>query len=274
MKLGCLPYLNVKPLVWPLEHGELPEGWKLIYESPSALARLLAEKEIAAAPVSSFALFPNPELWVVPGICIASQGVVKSVLMVSKVEIPRIRTVSVDTSSLSGAAMLKIILKELYNLEPEYVPTAPNPSEMLKMADAAMVIGNPAMQMAVDGLHVLDLGDAWMQLTGLPAVFAVWAGSREALTPELIETLERAKETGQGKVDEICREEAPKLGLTYDACYDYLANTMKYDLGANEVESLEVFARKAYEQGLLDAEPKVRVKSGKRKVKSAKKVEC
>lgn len=259
MRLGCLPYLNVKPLVWPLEHGELPAGWELIYEPPSTLARLLAEGEIAAAPVSSFATFMNPDLWAVPGICIASHGAVKSVLMVSKVDIPQIKTLALDTSSLSGAAMLKILLKELYNIEPKCVRAAPDPPEMLTAADAALVIGNPAMQMSTVNLHVLDLGEAWMRLTGLPAVFAVWAGPRDELTPELIETLQRAKEVGRGKIDDISRQESVKLGLPYEQCYDYLADTMKYDLGKREVESLELFARKAHEHGLVQSQVGVRI---------------
>lgn len=259
MKLGCLPYLNVKPLVYPFEHGNLPQNWELIYEPPSTLARLLAKHKIAAAPVPSFATFLNPDLCTVPGICIASHGAVNTVLMVSKVEISEVKSVALDTSSLSGAAMLKILLAELYKLRPDYVRAVPHPAEMLKVADAAMVIGNPAMLMSKEDLHVLDLGTAWMELTGLPAVFAVWAGPREALTSKLIQELERAKEIGIGKIEEISREESAKLGVPYEICYDYLANVMKYDLGRDEIQSLEIFAQKAHEHKLLEVEPEVKV---------------
>jgi len=259
MRLGCLPYLNVKPLVYPFEHGQLQAGWELVYEPPSVLAELLAAGQIAAAPVSSFACLVNPELWAVPGICIASKGPVKSVLMFSRVQVTEIRSVALDTSSLSGAAMLRIILKELYNLVPDYLPASPDPMEMLRTADAALLIGNPAMMMPKDGLCVLDLGQAWLELTGLPAVFAVWAGQREALTAELILMLQRAKEEGMRQIEHISREESARLGLSYDICYDYLANVMNYDLGWEEIQSMEVFARKCHEHGLIAAQSVVKV---------------
>jgi len=259
MKLGCLPYLNVKPLVYPFEHGELPEGWELVYEPPSRLAQMLARREIAAAPVSSFACLSDPNLWAVPGICIASKGPVKSVLVVSKVAIPTIESIAVDTGSLSGAAMSKILLSELYGLRPRYIPTEPDPERMLELADAALLIGNPALLMAKDRLHVFDIGAGWLELTGLPAVFAVWAGRKEALVSELITSLERAKEIGLKKIEEISREESAKLGVSYDFCFDYLANVMSYDLGWKEIQSLELFAEKAHEHGLTECAPGVRV---------------
>ncbi len=139
--------------------------------------------------------------------------------MLSKMPISDIRRIALDTSSLSGASMLKIILQELYNLSPEFVRIPPHPvSGMLEAADAAMVIGNPAMQYPKDGLYVLDLADDWRKLTGLPAVFAVWAG--KGITPELVEVLQDAKRQGVARLPEIAREESERLGLSYKECYE------------------------------------------------------
>jgi len=259
MRLGCLPYLNVKPLVYPFEHGGLPQGWELVYEPPSVLAKMLLKGEIGAAPVSSFACFRDRELWAVPRICIASQGAVKSVLMVSKVPIRDVSSVALDTSSLSGAAMLRILLQELYKISPDYVPRPPDAKAMLESCDAALLIGNPAMLMDKTGLYVLDLGADWLELTGLPAVFAVWAGRQENLTRELNDRLLQAKDEGCSKLAEISRTESVSLGLPFDVCYDYLANVMRYDMDWPEIQSLDVFARKCWEHGLLEAEPELRV---------------
>ncbi len=95
MKLGCLPYLNVRPLVYTLEHGGLPEGWEFVYAPPSSLARMLETGEIAAAPVSSFACLANPDLKICPEICIAANGPVRSVLVLSKVPVEKIERVIV-----------------------------------------------------------------------------------------------------------------------------------------------------------------------------------
>jgi len=250
MRLGCLPYLNVKPLVYTLEHGGLPSGWELVYAPPSRLAEMLASGEIAAAPVSSFATFTNPDLDICPGICIAADGPVKSVLMLSKKSLANLNRVALDTGSLSGASMLKIILAELYNIHPEFVPKTPNTvAAMLEDCDAAMVIGDPAMTCSKEGLFVLDLAEEWKKLTGLPAVFAVWAGTD--ISPELIDVLHRAKSAGLACVHDIAREEAVRLGLPYQVCDDYLSRIMVYDLGEREMQGLALFRQKAILHGLV-----------------------
>lgn len=251
MKLGCLPYLNVKPLVHTLEHGDLPRGWELVYGPPARLAEMLATREIAAAPVSSFACFANPDFEICPGICIAADGPVQSVLMLSKKEPHRLDTVALDTGSLSGANMLKIILKEAYGLEPYYLRLPPDPvSKMLEQCDAAMVIGNPAMQCSKEGLHVLDVAEEWKRLTGLPAVFAVWAGTQ--MTPELVQTLHQAKRDGLARIPEIARVESVRLGLPLDVCRRYLSEIMIYDLGDREERGLKAFKDRAAAHGLIE----------------------
>lgn len=255
MKLGCLPYLNVKPLVYPLEHGGLPQGWELVYAPPAQLAQMLLREEIAAAPVSSFAALAYG-LPYVPGICIAADGPVSSVLMLSKKEPQSLDTLALDTGSLSGANMLRIILDEAYGCRPELVRIAPAPVErMLDNCDAALVIGNPAMQCSKNGLLVLDVAEEWKKLTGLPAVFALWAG--KGITPELIEVLHDAKAAGISKLPEIAREESAKLGLSCDLCLDYLSRIMVYDMGEREELGLRAFRDKLAAHGLMGTEAAV-----------------
>ncbi|MCE5198661.1 MAG: menaquinone biosynthesis protein [Armatimonadota bacterium] len=250
MRLGCLPYLNVKPLVYKLEHGGLPKGWELVYAPPSQLAKMLAAGEIAAAPVSSFATFYYTDFSTCPGICIAADGPVISVLMLSKKEFSEVRTVALDTSSLSGANLLKIILDESYGIQPEFIRVPPDPmSGMLEKCDAALIIGNPAMQCSKDGLLVMDLAAEWKKLTGLPMVFAVWAG--KGITPELVEVLHDAKADGLGRVHDIALEESEKLGLPFKVCDEYLSKIMVYDLGERERQGLATFKEKLIAHGLV-----------------------
>jgi len=258
-RLGCLPYLNVKPLVYPFEHGGLPEGWDMVYATPSTLAKMLADGRIDAAPVSSFACLADRHLAAAPGICISSDGPVKSVLALSKVEIGRVRSVALDTGSLTGAAMLKVILAEGYGLQPDYVSAEPCIDAMLSSCDAALVIGNPAMLYDKSGLHVLDLGEEWKKLTSLPAVFAVWAGPEDRLTPELVRELTAAREKGIQCVEQIAVEQSERLGLPFEVCKEYLTSVMRYDLGEKEIESLRVFGRKLREHGLIERQPEVRL---------------
>ena len=250
MKLGFLPYLNVKPLIYTLEHGGMPRGWECVYAPPSRLARMLVSGEIAAAPVSSFATFIHPELQICPDICIAADGPVHSVLLLSRKPIRDIRTVALDTSSLSGASMLRIILDEIYNLHPEFINIPPDPVDvMLNKCDAAMVIGNPAMLYPKDGLYVLDLAQEWGKLTSLPAVFAVWAGLE--MIPELISVLQDTKSQSMKMIPEIVRDESEKLGLSEAVCEEYLTRIIRYDLGEREAQGLKTFEKKCKEHGLL-----------------------
>ncbi|MCE5315118.1 MAG: menaquinone biosynthesis protein [Armatimonadota bacterium] len=252
MKLGCLPYLNVRPLVYTLEHGGLPSGWEMVYAPPSRLAEMLATGEIAAAPVSSFATFAHADFSICPDICIAADGIVKSVLLLSKKELQNINTIALDTSSLSGANLLKIILNESYSMQPTFVRMPPDPvSDMLNVCDAAMVIGDPAMLYPKDGLFVMDLATEWKKLTGLPTVFAVWAGKH--ITPELVEVLHAAKSEGMSIVHKIAREESVRLSLPFEVCDEYLSEIMIYDLGEQETRGLNMFREKAISHGLVGA---------------------
>ena len=253
MKLGSLPYLNVKPLVYSLERGGLPQGWEIVYAPPAELAEMLARGEIAAAPVSSFACFENPDLDICPGICIAAHGPVESVLMFSKKPIHTVQTVALDTDSLSGANMLKIILDEAYDLRPQFICLPPGPvADTLDISDAVLVIGDRAMLFPKDGLFVLDLAEEWGKLTGLPAVFAVWAGP--GITPEVIDILHDAKRKGMAAIDHIAQEESARLGLPFETCRHYLSDVMIYDLGERELLGLKLFRDKAIEHGLVRAE--------------------
>ena len=250
--LGSLPYLNVKPLVYAFENGQLPEGWSLTYAPPARLAEMLHKGEIIAAPVSSFEVLRSDDLAAVPDVCISSRAAVKSVLLISRVPFQRIRTVALDDGSLTGAAMVRILLAEKFGLLPDYHQADPEPNAMLHRSDAALLIGNPALQFRPVGLRTLDLGQAWKELTGLPAVFALWAGRKDLLTPEVARSLIAARDLGVGNVAPIADLEAPRLGLTRLACRDYLRKSISFSLGDEELASLQRFAELCLEHGLIE----------------------
>ncbi len=253
-RLGCLPYLNVRPLTYTLEHGGMPDGWEFVYAPPSKLARMLEEGYLAAAPVSIFACIANPTLDICPEICISSNGPVRSVLILSRVPAKEISRVALDTSSLSGANYARIILSESYGACPEFTRVEP---DILRMGvsddvDAVLLIGDEAMLFNKDGLHVIDVGDEWTKLTGLPAVFAVWAG--HGINDELVSIFHEAKRAGMSMLRQIAREESIRLNLSFETCYEYLSNIIKYNMGEREIQSIEVFRRKAQAHDLLAPE--------------------
>lgn len=254
--IGTVPYLNARPLVrwfWDTDEGRA-SGVRVVEAVPSELAKRLAEGEFAAALVSSFELFRRPGLCHAPGIAVGAGGAVHSVRLLSRLPVEQVRTVALDTSSLTSVALLKILLTERYGLSPRYVPCAPNLAEMLETAEAALLIGDLGYRdyERFDlRLRALDLGAAWREMTGLPFVYALWIGPVGRLGEDVVALLERAKEWGTVHLPEIACAEYNRLGETYERCLHYLRDVMRYDLGPRERKALSLFGDKAWRHGLL-----------------------
>lgn len=245
MKIGSVPYLNAKPLVRGLDPRQV------IYEVPSRLASMLKNGEIAAGMVSSVACFLNPDLKIAPGMSISCAGPAESVKLFHEVDLQSIRTVALDTSSLTSVLLAKIILKERHGLSPEFIDMPPDLDEMLANCDGAVTIGDVTMQAPQGKWRELDLGSEWHKLIGLPFVFAVWAVNPQLGEKGLVDTLLRSKEHGLKSLDEISESEAKRLGLPYETCYHYLSEIMNYDLTGRHIEALNLFRSKAREHGFI-----------------------
>lgn len=257
IKIGSVPYLNEKPLTRWFSHTDegRASNIEVVYAVPSALARMLADGEIAAALVSSFEYFRTPGYAIVPGVSISGQDDIESVRAFAKVPWRKIESLALDTSSLTSAALLKILLAEQLDSYPAFLHAAPDQAAMLAQADACLLIGDKGMMAESRGLNVLDLGHAWRRLTGLPFVYAVWLGKAENITPHLVQSLATAKAWGLTQIEAIAAEEAQRIGATVRQCRHYLAEVMDYDLGEEHLRALETFGAKAWEQQLLTAPP-------------------
>ncbi|MBP6963165.1 MAG: menaquinone biosynthesis protein [Armatimonadetes bacterium] len=242
MKIGAVPYLNGRPLVHGLEREPRVE---LITDVPSRLAQKLQDKEIAAGLLSVFACFENPGLQMVPGICIGCDGPADSVRIFLGKPVDQLRTVALDTSSLSSVNLARIILRERYGIVPDFVDMRPDVEEMLDLCDAAVTIGDITMTSPQDRWPMLDLGEEWKLLTGLPFVFAVWAVNPDMASPELVDILTEARQRGMASLDEISESESKRLDLPSEVCYRYLSEIMDYDMTERHYQALELFRQKS-----------------------------
>ncbi|MDH7568043.1 MAG: menaquinone biosynthesis protein [Armatimonadota bacterium] len=255
-RLGVVPYLNAEPLVYHFLRHPHPEiTWTTAV--PSRLIPMVLQGELDAALVSSFACLENADLAIVPGAGICTEGTADSIRLFCKVEPPKVRRLALDDSSRSGAALAQVLMAECFCTYPRYTRVPPHLKEMLAANDAALLIGDPAMQAFYGepartwGLQVLDLGEVWHALTNLPFVFGVWAARRDADLGPVPALLAEAREEARPHLNAIADAAAARLNLPRAVCRNYLHHVMRYDLGPREFEGLARFRELCIRHRLL-----------------------
>ena len=204
VRLGAVDYLNARPLVYGLELK--PRLFAIQFDPPSRCAALLHEGSIDVGMIPTIEyLRGNSTYRIVPGMGIVSHGPVASVALFSTCPVERIRTVAADTSSRTSNALLRILCFEAFGIAPEFVPMAPDARAMLERCDAALIIGDPALFLdhQAAGLLKVDLGERWTTMTGLPFVWAFWAGRGGSLSGEALGALTEARDAGVAASDAI-----------------------------------------------------------------------
>jgi chorismate dehydratase len=257
-RVCAVSYLNTVPLVWGMLRGAQRGMFDLEFRIPSECADRLA------SGVTDIGVVPSVEydrlgLELIPGTGIASNGAVRSILLISKTEPALIRRLAADSSSRTSVALARIILARRYGNEPEVVSVPPNLAAMLEQADAALIIGDRALEIDPSKLpfHTKDLGEEWMSMTGLPMVFAVWAGRKGCVTPELAPEFLDSCRYGLANIDEIARTHAVERGLSEALIQEYFARNVSLLLGEREYAGLELFLR--YAREIAVAQPGARV---------------
>jgi chorismate dehydratase len=249
LRIGVVAYVNSRPLARGLERWQGDGRFELVHLPPAKLADELALGRLDVGLVPSIEILHIPDLVVVPGLGIAATHEVRSVLLVSKVPIGEIRRVALDENSRTSAALVRIVLEERYGIRPESTTAAPDLEAMLASADAALLIGDPALRVDRERHLVLDLAGEWLELTGLPFVFAAWAARRQAASPELAKLLGDSLDCGLAELDGIVAEVAAETGLPPLLLRDYYTRNLVYRMEAREEAGLREFLRRA-EPGL------------------------
>jgi chorismate dehydratase len=227
-------------------HGPQRGVFDLDFRLPSECADALAsgDADIGIVPVIEMA---RQRLEMIPGTGIACRGAVRSILLLTKEFPEKIRTVAVDTSSRTSVMLARVILAERYGVEPRFIPHPPQLGPMLQVADAALIIGDPALRLRPEllSLSAFDLGAEWMDMTGLPFVFAVWAGRKEVLSPELEPIFSGSCRFGLEHLEEIAQSEAGPRNMTPQVIRDYFTHNVVLELGEKEYEGMRMFLRRA-----------------------------
>lgn len=245
-RASLVDFVNAWPLTWGFLRGAV-EGVEALTDIPSACADRLTRGEVDAGLVPSVEAARIPGIRIVRGVGIASRERVRSVILVSRQPLEAARTVALDASSRSSAAMARILFHDLLGVRPDFHLAAPDLGEMLSHHDAALLIGDPALKADLTGLHVLDLAEGWRRLTGLPFVFAVWA-VRPSVPPEpFLWSREYAKTHRADIVDAAAR----RTGMPSEILAEYLDGNLHHDLESEDEKGLAEFYRRAHVHGLL-----------------------
>jgi chorismate dehydratase len=244
-RVCAVSYLNTVPLVWGMLHGEQRGLFDLSFAIPSVCADRLEDGSADIGIVPAVEL-PRLGLELIPGTGIACRGPVRSILLVSRRPLRQVRTLAADHGSRTSVALARILLAEVHGAMPEVRSMPPVLDSMLAAADAAVLIGDAALHVDVDGspFEVWDLGGAWVELTGKPMVFAVWAG-RSAASRDLAGAFAASCRFGLERLEEIIPLESARRGLPPELVRAYLTRHIAFDLGENEYEGLELFLERA-----------------------------
>lgn len=293
LRMAAIDFLNPAPLMWNFEHppeaAQLGERYSITRMTPAACAAALREgrADLGLIPIGAYAVMPG--LRVVPGCAIASLGAIRSLLLVIRTEnepgggeepdldppsgseLARIGTVALDTASRSSALYTQILFRRFWGHSPRFLEHPPALDAMLRAADAALLIGDPALHALRDRderrrrtgerLRYLDLGHQWREATGTAWVSAFWAVRTEALErwsgASMADDLRRSRDAGLLHLPELAAEWAPRLGLRPQTVQTYLGRNIHYSLDADVLAGVERFFREAHALELLPALPRI-----------------
>ncbi len=262
LRVSAISFLNTAPLMWDFDYGLLRRDYRVDYTLPSECAELLrlGTADIGIIPAATYATIPN--LVIIPDIAIAARGPVRSIFLISKVSVERIKTVATDTSSRTSVALLRVLFARHWKTEPEFVAHEPKLKLMLKRCDAALLIGDPALMAEKADYQVFDLAEEWQRLTGLPFVFAFWAVRKAALDSEssaekIVRNFQLSRDHGlePQNVATLAREWINRIPLTEQQITSYLTEAIHYRLDSECLRGLTLFFNYAAECGALPEAP-------------------
>lgn len=243
-RIGAVSYLNTKPLIFGLQR-RLEGVGALSVDLPSQLAAQLADSQIDVGLIPVVEYFKNDAYRIVSNAAIACRGPVWSVRLFFRCEPSKVRTIAMDIGSRTSAALTKVLFHGQFGFVPEAIPLELSDDPRETKADAVLVIGDRAMHpesLRNDFHSEWDLGQVWLEQTGLPFVFAMWvARSEQFANATLSKAFEESREDGIMHLDEITREASQKYGLSQQQCMDYLTNYIHFHLGPDELLGLAEF---------------------------------
>ena len=279
LRISIVEFLNTAPLVWGFTDGPLAGKYDLSFTVPSQCAEGLRRGDVDVAIIPAIEYQRIENLVALPGMAVAAKGEVRSILLVSKRPIERVKRIALDTSSRSSAALVRLLARDFWKIQAEFVDAAPDPSAMLQTSDAALVIGDPALRISLkmdalsnrapsgeqccqgdpddmpvpghETIFVYDVAYQWREMTGLPCVLAIWAGRPDKMTEEVVADFQASRKYGLERLREISEGASIKLDLPPRSLERYLAENINFDLDRDNLAGLSRYFDLAASTGLI-----------------------
>jgi chorismate dehydratase len=259
IRLGSVNYLNCRPLVHGLG-GDNDPDFTLRFDPPSLCAALLDAGDIDLGLIPTIAYGDRPGDCIVPGVAIASEGPVASVALFTRTPVSRIRSIALDTSSRTSVALTRILCARRFGIAPVFAPHTPDLATMLAEHDAALLIGDPALLVdhrasRAGEVQKVDLGQVWTEMTGLPFVWAFWAGRANAISPAAVRRLQDTKDAGVRISDALADAYVSGTPQYRDLARHYLRENIRFDLTDRMLDGLRTYYREAASLGVIASVP-------------------
>ena len=279
LRISIVEFLNTAPLAWGFTDGPMEGKYELSFAVPSKCADELRAGRADIGIIPAIEYQRMEDVVALPGMAVAAKNEVRSILVVSKKPIEKARTLALDVNSRSSVALVRLLCAGHWGIAPEFIDAAPDPDAMLARADAALVIGDPALRLrlrldmmegkspdggvccdgnfdeqavrGVDTLFVYDVAQQWREMTGKPCVLALWVARRDAVTLEVVADFLASREYGLAHIGEIAEGAALKLDLPPRALEKYLTENIDFSLDRENLEGLELYYREAARAGLI-----------------------
>jgi chorismate dehydratase len=279
LRISIVEFLNTAPLVWGFTDGPMAGRYDLSFAVPSQCAEDLraGRADVGIIPAIEYQRMEN--VVALPGMAVAAKREVRSILVISKVPIEQARSLALDTNSRSSVGLVRLLCQRHWNIAPEFIDMAPDPNAMLAKADAALIIGDPALRLrlkldamqakvpkgdacccgdedgqlvsGVDTLFIYDIAQQWREMTGRACVLAIWVARQGTVTPEIVRDFQASREYGLAHIGEIAEGAALKLDLQPRDLERYLTENIDFSLDEENLAGLKLYYEECARAGLI-----------------------